>query len=113
MGWWPSYLLPLISRRHSNSRKKFSVFHFLIRTVTLWAAFGLAAVKPEFEDYIPLVGSTAIALNNFIFPAWFHLALNRQNLQLHEITLNCIILGLGVIGVVAGTYASILGVIDG
>ena len=58
------------------------------------------------------VGSTVIALNNFIFPAWFHLLLNGKNLALHEKVINVEILVMGIVGALAGTYASILGIMS-
>ena len=80
--------------------------------MTVALATLLAAVVPKFDSYLPLVGSTGISLNNFCFPAYFHLRLNGQRMSLGEKVLNWEIVAFGVVAVFAGTYSSILGLID-
>ncbi|GJD07860.1 Amino acid transporter ANTL2 [Galdieria sulphuraria] len=77
-------------------------------TIVFGTAATAALAGSSFGLFQALVGSLGAASLAYIFPSLFHLKLFRTQLTLSEKTKNMIILIFGLVGMVIGTYVSIM-----
>lgn len=86
-----------------ESSKPNRLFRFLVVLITALVAYAI----PDFGKFLSLVGSSICTLLGFIIPCYFHLAVfERNELKIWEMTLDYILIIVGVLFGLIGTYDS-------
>ena len=72
---------------------------------------GLAAVVPQLDNVISLVGAVTMTFLAYIFPVAIHSATFYDKLSRLELAKNFAIFLVGILGFLAGTYTSVTKII--
>ncbi|GLT39358.1 hypothetical protein SLA2020_135550 [Shorea laevis] len=90
-------------RRFCDSR-----FCLWLRWVIVLVVSLVALLVPNFADFLSLVGSSVCCVLGFVLPAAFHLIVFKDQLSFKVLTLDVIIVILGLVMAVSGTWSSVL-----
>ncbi|GAB6033216.1 hypothetical protein CHUAL_012820 [Chamberlinius hualienensis] len=102
---WPSIREKVV--RHPK------IWEGAFRMVLILFIFGLGALIPEFELYISLVGAFGGSYLSLIFPIVIHMiTFWEDGMPWYIIAKDIIIIVVGILGFVVGTYTSILSIIQ-
>ena len=95
-----------------NSIIRSNHFFFIIKTLIQFVCIGgLAAAIPHLNDIISLVGASGAAFLSFIFPTIFHWILFSNEIGRLTMFKNIVIIILGIVGSITGTFASLRNII--
>lgn len=93
----------VVERRLCDSR-----YCLWLRWVVVLGVSLVALLVPNFADFLSLVGSSVCCALGFVLPAAFHLMVFKKELGWDGLILDAIIVVLGVIMGVSGTWSSLL-----
>ncbi|GLH07328.1 Proton-coupled amino acid transporter 1 [Gryllus bimaculatus] len=108
---WNHYLLPLVEKR-----RHILLMEYMVRTSLVLVTFLLAVAVPNLELFISLFGALCLSALGIAFPAiiqtavfWYHQDTKSFWIM---VTKNTILVFFSLIGLVTGTYTSIMGLIE-
>ncbi|KAK4272637.1 hypothetical protein QN277_021161 [Acacia crassicarpa] len=106
--WFKKYLHANDDNDHSTRLRKIGTY--VSRAILVAGLAVVAMYVPAFGVFASLVGSTVSALIAFVLPATFHLKLFGSSLLLWQKALDFILVFVGSVFAVYGTYSTIVGV---
>ncbi|XWS42243.1 hypothetical protein CRYUN_Cryun17cG0151400 [Craigia yunnanensis] len=93
----------VVERRFCDSR-----YCLWLRWVVVLGLSLVALLVPNFADFLSLVGSSVCCALGFVLPASFHLMVFKDELGWNGLILDAVIVVLGVIMGVSGTWSSLM-----
>jgi len=103
---WPSI------SKHFSFIGNDTVAEYIFRTILVILISGLAVAIPKLDLFISLVGAFGCSFLGLIFPPLISLAVYWPEVSPVILIKNLIIIAIGLVGFVTGTYASIGAIID-
>lgn len=83
-------------------------FCLWLRWLVVFAVCLVALTVPNFADFLSLVGSSVCIALGFVFPALFHLIVFKDDMSWKRMSLDILIMVLGVSFGVSGTFTSLM-----
>nr|CAH0100894.1 unnamed protein product [Daphnia galeata] len=102
---------PTLSTYFQTSRSQL-IAEYTFRTVLVLVTFCLAAAIPKLDLFISLVGAFSSSFLALVFPPVLELITFWPNVGRWTLTKNSLIIVFGIIGFLAGTYASVESLVD-
>lgn len=93
----------VVERRLFNSNYCLWVRWLMVLGVSLVALY-----VPNFADFLSLVGSSVCVVLGFVLPALFHLLVFKEEMSWMGLVLDGVIVALGVVFCVSGTWSSLM-----